>query len=228
MSGLLAWCRGPEKISPVSDRIRHAAARHSRPTQSALRLFGIAAALIAVSACGENGASPAHPSTTATTRPTLTRDLAEMLFVEPDGRFLGDGSSGLRDLPRVSGTGELMFDGSCAYLHSLTLRRGDNAISRWPTRDAQSVSANLVFQFGEEMDRHPDVSGPIYLLRLGYNLTRYDPSARALWVNEVGPLTEGDRVAFDGFYGRRSLPTLWCPLVASGRIGTATLIPPTP
>ncbi len=154
----------------------------------------------------------------------LTRDLAEMLYVEPDGTFQGDGSDGRRDLPRVSGTGLLRFDGSCAYVHSLTLRQGEDAIRRSPTPEAQSVSANLVFQFGEDMDRHPgDVPSPVYLLRLGYNFTRYDPIARALWVHQIGPMTEGDRVAFDGFYGRRSLPSTSCPLVAAGRIGTATL-----
>lgn len=213
----------------MSDQIGHAATRDVRPTESVRWLFAIAAALIAASACSANGASPTRSSTTATIQPTLTRDLAEMLFVESDGRFVGDGSSPLRALPRVSGTGILKFDGSCAYLHSLTLRHGTDAIARSPTREAQSVSANLVFQFGEDMDRDPDdVSGPVYLLRLGYNLTRYDPSARALWVNQVGPMTEGDRVAFDGFYGKRSLPSFLCPLVASGRIGTATLTPPAP
>ena len=184
------------------------------------------AALVAISACTAATEPLEQPVPTSAAKPTLTRNLARMHYVEPDGTFQGDGSGGMNDLPNVKGTGILAFDGACAYLHSLALKQGEAMVQSEPTRSAKSVSASLIFYFGEDMDRTLDgTSQPVYLLKLGYNRTRYDPIARALWVNQVGPMAEGSRVAFDGFYGKTSHPDISCPLVASGRIGTATLIP---
>lgn len=213
-----------DRLVPIS------MARPARATELGRWRLGIAAALIAVltlcPACTAAIVPTIQPVQTSATQPTLTRNLAGMHYVEPDGAFHGDGSSGMNDLPRVRGTGILKFDGACAYVHSLVLQQGQDAIHSLPTRDAQSVSANLVFQFGQDMDRAPDsLSQSVYLLKLGYNLVRYDPKSRALWVKQSGPMVEGDRVTFDGFYGRSSFLTFLCPLLASGRIGTATLTP---
>lgn len=95
-----------------------------------------------------------------------------------------------------------MFNGKCAYLHSLVLEETADVV-RAPSGRPEFV----------------------YFLRLGYNATLFDPNARALWVNQVGPMFEGDRVAFDGFYGKHWRPTFWCPLATTGRIATATLMP---
>ena len=182
--------------------------------------------LVTVSACVTIDRSQSELTSASVAAPMLTRDLARMLYVEPDGTVHVDRSDGTRDLPNVKGTGILKFDGECAYVHSLTLQHGETVVQSEPTRSAKSVSAALIFYYGEAMDRTPDEpSQPVYLLKLGYNRTRYDPITRALWVNQVGPMAEGSRVAFDGFYGKTSRPDISCPLVASGRIGTATLIP---
>ncbi len=182
--------------------------------------------LVTISACVAIGRSQSELTSASAAEPTLSRNLARMHYVEPDGTFQGDGSGGMNDLPNVKGTGILAFEGACAYVHSLALKQGEAMVQSEPTRSAKSVSASLIFYFGEDMDRTLDeTSQPVYLLKLGYNRTRYDPIARALWVNQVGPMAEGSRVAFDGFYGKTAHPDISCPLVASGRIGTATLIP---
>ncbi len=185
-----------------------------------------AASLFAISACTATNEPLEQPVPTSAAEPAFTRNLARMQYVEPDGTFHGDESDGMRALPNVKGTGILAFDGACAYVHSLALQHGEAVVQSEPTRSAKRVSAALIFNYGEDMDRTLDEdSQPVYLLRLGYNRTRYDPIARALWVNQVGPMAEGSRVVFDGFYGKTSRPDISCPLVASGRIGTATLIP---
>lgn len=125
-----------------------------------------------------------------------------MLYVTPDGSFQGESSGGTSALPDIRGTGVLMFNGKCAYLHSLVLEETADVV-RAPSGRPEFV----------------------YFLRLGYNATLFDPNARALWVNQVGPMFEGDRVAFDGFYGKHWRPTFWCPLATTGRIATATLMP---
>lgn len=72
---------------------------------------------------------------------------------------------------------------------------------------------------------HRDSTGAIqtYLLALPYTLTRYEPQTQRLWVEQHGPIANGDKATAVGRLDAVE-PSERCPLAVGGRL-VGTLIP---
>ncbi len=167
------------------------------------------AALIVASACDadESQSTSASLNTNALITTTTTTipfaDFVEMFYkmpvdqldlLTPDKRPEG------HDIPDDVVHGILEIAGPCAYIHQL---------QTW-------VDGGL----------HRDASGVVqsYLLALPYNLTHYDPSTQSLWVEQQGPMVNGDKVTAVGRIPEHAVPSEHCPL-AFGRQLRGSLIP---
>lgn len=181
---------------------RPQAAATQRRARAASALALVIAVLTAASACGGDQAPQVSTAAATTTTTIPFGNFVGMNHVVPRDELLQMDPERWPESHDVLGDvvhGIVEIDGPCLYIHQLETW-GDGGFYR----DSYGVIQT-------------------YLLKLPYNLTRYDSRTQSLWVDGKGPITKGSKATAFG------LPTPnryseACPLANSGAL-SGSLVP---